>query len=121
MFLSSFLTFYSSSSLFHYLLCCLPFHTHTRPFPPSLSSDVCCGTGTIGLCVADAADSIVGVDIEPAAIADAVRNAELNGCAERCRFVAGKAEDCLKTELQSITGDVVAIVDPPRSGLRLFF
>merc|ERR1719282_531036 len=41
--------------------------------------DVCCGTGTIGLCLADKVKNVVGVDIVADAIRDAQRNAELNG------------------------------------------
>ena len=39
--------------------------------------DVCCGTGTIGLCLAGQAKKVVGVELIPAAVRDARRNAEV--------------------------------------------
>ena len=80
--------------------------------------DVCCGTGTIGLCLADKVRNVVGVDIVADAIRDAQRNAELNGVAN-CAYFTGKAEDILQTILRDIDNkDIVAIVDPPRAGLH---
>lgn len=80
--------------------------------------DVCCGTGTIGLCLADKVRNVVGVDIVADAIRDAQRNAELNGVTN-CAYFTGKAEDILQTILRDIDNkDIVAIVDPPRAGLH---
>ena len=80
--------------------------------------DVCCGTGTIGLCLADKVKNVVGVDIVADAIRDAQRNAELNGVTN-CAYFTGKAEDILQNILRDIDNkDIVAIVDPPRAGLH---
>ena len=80
--------------------------------------DVCCGTGTIGLCLADKVKNVVGVDIVADAIRDAQRNAELNGVTN-CAYFTGKAEDILHNILRDIDNkDIVAIVDPPRAGLH---
>ena len=55
------------------------------------------------------------------AVKDAKSNAELNNI-ENCEFFTGKAEDILPSVLARATGeDIIAIVDPPRAGLRKFF
>lgn len=74
--------------------------------------DLYCGIGTIGLCTADNACELVGVEIVPEAIENAKINAKLNGM-ENARFFAGDAG-----EIESIAkGDFdVIIVDPPRKG-----
>ncbi|XP_052741414.1 tRNA (uracil-5-)-methyltransferase homolog B isoform X2 [Bicyclus anynana] len=81
--------------------------------------DICCGTGTIGLCFAKHCDKVVGLELIAEAVKDAKANAELNQI-ENCEFFAGKAEDILPSVLARVTGDdVVAIVDPPRAGLHM--
>ena len=57
-----------------------------------------------------------GVEIVPAAIEDAKRNAELNGI-ENAEFFVGKAEEVLPREYEEkgIYADVI-VVDPPRKG-----
>ena len=88
--------------------------------------DVCCGTGTIGLCVARVAQGrvrkVVGLELCADAVKDAQLNARSNGF-ERgfARFVSGKAEETISRVLREevAEGDfVVAIVDPPRCGLH---
>jgi len=77
--------------------------------------DLYCGTGTIGLTMADKCKSLIGVEIVPQAIEDAKINAELNGV-ENARFICGDAgfgADELKKE--NLKPDVV-IIDPPRKG-----
>jgi hypothetical protein len=57
--------------------------------------DVCCGTGTIGLCVAASMPSVkkvVGVELCKAAVSDAKRNAELNQQGDTAHFFASAAE-----------------------------
>ena len=110
----------------------------------SVFLDVCCGTGTIGICAAAAgAHRVVGVDVVEAAIRDAEANAIANGlsvfssssstlpssssskAAPSCRFVAAKAEDVMASLLaeEEAAGKdrksrFVAVVDPPRAGLH---
>ena len=57
-----------------------------------------------------------GVEIVPAAIEDAKKNAELNGI-ENAAFYVGKAEEVLpkKYKEEGICADVI-VVDPPRKG-----
>ena len=78
--------------------------------------DVCCGTGTIGLCLADRVKRVVGVELVPEAVRDARSNAARNGVSN-VSFFAGKAEEILNGILRDIDSkDVVAVVDPPRFG-----
>ena len=51
--------------------------------------DVCCGTGTIGLCLANRCKKVFGVDIVEEAIKDARINAERNNV-HNTSWVAGK-------------------------------
>ena len=78
--------------------------------------DLYCGIGTISLFLAQKAKRVYGVEIVPAAIADAKKNAEINEIAN-AEFFVGKAEDILpeKYEKENIYADVI-VVDPPRKG-----
>ena len=105
------------------------------PAPGGVVYDVCCGTGTLGVCAAAVAaaqsagdgaapaSTVLGVDIDAGAIANATENAAANGVTG-ARFVAGKAEDALAGLLSegatttTTTTDAVTIVDPPRAGLH---
>lgn len=74
--------------------------------------DLYCGTGTISLFLAQQAKKVIGVEVVPEAIRNAVRNAELNHI-DNCEFITGKAEDQVD---QMERADVI-VVDPPRKGL----
>lgn len=77
--------------------------------------DLYCGTGTIGLSMANKAKQLIGVEVVASAVADARRNAERNGV-QTARFIcadAGKAAAQLHDE--GIRPDVV-VIDPPRKG-----
>ncbi len=78
--------------------------------------DLYCGIGTISLFLAQRAKKVYGVEIVPAAIEDARRNAELNGI-ENVEFFVGKAEEVLPWAYRErgAYADVV-VVDPPRKG-----
>lgn len=77
--------------------------------------DLYCGTGTIGLTMADTAKKLIGVEIIPSAIENARKNAEKNGIfnAEFICADAGRASKELSE--RGLRPDVV-IVDPPRKG-----
>ncbi|XP_018392572.1 PREDICTED: tRNA (uracil-5-)-methyltransferase homolog A-like isoform X2 [Cyphomyrmex costatus] len=80
--------------------------------------DVCCGTGTIGLCFSKYCGEVLGVEIIPDAIQDAKENAVKNDI-KNCEFFVGKAEDILLPVIQRTTkSNIIAIVDPPRAGLH---
>ncbi|CAG9102898.1 unnamed protein product [Plutella xylostella] len=81
--------------------------------------DICCGTGTIGLCFAKHCNKVLGLELIEEAVKDARANCEHNGVGN-CEFFAGRAEDTLPSVLaRAGGGDVVAIVDPPRAGLHM--
>jgi tRNA (uracil-5-)-methyltransferase len=84
--------------------------------------DICCGTGTIGLCFAKHCKHVYGMEIIPEAIADAKVNAEDNGI-KNSSFASGNADDLIFSMVKqaALTKDdeVVAIVDPPRAGLQV--
>lgn len=82
--------------------------------------DMYCGTGTIGLSMADIAKEIVGVEIVEGAVECARVNAKINGF-ENAKFYAGDAKDIeslfasVEAKHGALDPDVV-ILDPPRKG-----
>jgi len=77
--------------------------------------DAYCGTGTIGLCAASRAKEVVGIELNPEAVKDAIRNAKANGITN-VRFInadAGEVMQQIASEGESV--DVI-ILDPPRTG-----
>lgn len=90
-----------------------------RPTAATTVMDICCGTGTIGLCFAKHCRNVVGVEIVPQAIEDAAYNAQANGVAN-CAFHAGNCDDYIRKFVHDSVdgGDLLAIIDPPRAGLR---
>ena len=78
--------------------------------------DLYCGTGTISLFLAKKAKEVIGVEIVPEAVANAMENARLNGCSN-ARFLEGKAEEVIPELIrkENLHADVV-VVDPPRKG-----
>ena len=73
--------------------------------------DLYCGIGTISLFLAQRARKVYGVEIVPAAIANARENAALNHI-DNAEFFVGKAEEVV---LPGERPDVI-VVDPPRKG-----
>lgn len=77
--------------------------------------DLYCGTGTIGLSMANRAKRIIGAEIVPAAVADAWENARRNGI-QNAEFFCGDAKDAAaRFQKDGIRPDVV-LLDPPRKG-----
>eukprot|EP00735_Rhodelphis_limneticus_P009174 TRINITY_DN258_c0_g1::TRINITY_DN258_c0_g1_i1::g.1622::m.1622 TRINITY_DN258_c0_g1::TRINITY_DN258_c0_g1_i1::g.1622 ORF type:complete len:644 (+),score=106.65,sp/Q8IZ69/TRM2A_HUMAN/31.87/4e-84,tRNA_U5-meth_tr/PF05958.6/9.6e-20,Methyltransf_31/PF13847.1/1.1e-14,Methyltransf_26/PF13659.1/4.4e-09,Methyltransf_18/PF12847.2/1.6e-07,Methyltransf_4/PF02390.12/3.3e+03,Methyltransf_4/PF02390.12/3.3e-07,MTS/PF05175.9/2.5e-06,Methyltransf_25/PF13649.1/3.3e-05,Ubie_methyltran/PF01209.13/0.00019,PCMT/PF01135.14 len=82
--------------------------------------DVCCGTGTIGLTLASRVKKVIGIEMVPSAIEDAKFNAAQNNITN-VQYVCGKAEHVMPNIVRDYldpSDKVVAIVDPPRSGLH---
>lgn len=77
--------------------------------------DLYCGGGGIALSLAGAARKVVGVELNPAAVADAKANAERNGF-KNCEFYCAAVELLLPSLLDMRPEAVV--VDPPRAGLH---
>ena len=84
--------------------------------------DLYCGVGTIGLYCAQKAGYVWGIEAEKSAVADANRNAVLNGIVN-IQFLCGRAEEEIVPLIMRLreerrqTADLV-IVDPPRAGCR---
>ena len=94
--------------------------------------DIYCGTGTIGLWLADKADFVIGIESEKQAVLDANRNAVINGITNAA-YICGRAEDVLPEAIGNGPGEDdphdfsvqlrermrhadVALIDPPRAG-----
>ncbi len=77
--------------------------------------DLYCGVGTIGLSMAHKVKKLIGVEVIPAAVENAKKNAAKNGI-ENAEFLcadAGKAAEMLAEG--GVRPDVV-VIDPPRKG-----
>ena len=74
--------------------------------------DLYCGVGSIGLFLADDVKSVLGIEIVPDGIKDAIHNAEINKI-DNAKFICG---DVGKIIDEVIDGDVL-VVDPPRIGM----
>ena len=84
--------------------------------------DAYCGSGTIGLCAAKDAQNkgigimLLGVERNPAGIADARRNAELNGLIRSAWFMVDDATDYILDAADNNERVDVLSIDPPRAG-----
>ncbi len=77
--------------------------------------DLYCGTGTIGLSMAHEVGQLIGVEVVPAAVEDARRNAKVNGITNARFLCADAAEAAAQLEREGVRPDVV-VLDPPRKG-----
>ena len=76
--------------------------------------DLYCGTGSVGLCIADKGTRLYGVEVVEQAARDAEFNAKLNGI--EAEFAALPTENALDDEyVKNLCPDVIT-VDPPRKG-----
>ncbi|EDO47401.1 predicted protein [Nematostella vectensis] len=82
--------------------------------------DICCGTGSIGLCLAKYVSKVIGVEVIQSAVEDAKQNAIMNGITN-AEYVCGKAEDVFTYKsmkrLRRFT-QCIGIMDPPRAGVH---
>ncbi|XP_023567435.1 tRNA (uracil-5-)-methyltransferase homolog A isoform X3 [Octodon degus] len=80
--------------------------------------DVCCGTGTIGLAVAQKVKRVIGIELSQEAVEDARVNAHANELSN-VEFHCGRAEDLVPALVSRLVSQqLVAILDPPRAGLH---
>ncbi|KAI8990115.1 S-adenosyl-L-methionine-dependent methyltransferase [Pilobolus umbonatus] len=79
--------------------------------------DLCCGTGTIGITMANKVDKVIGIEMIPAAIEDAKLNAAINNISN-VEYYAAKVEDKMDVVIKETNEDVVAVLDPPRNGVH---
>jgi 23S rRNA (uracil1939-C5)-methyltransferase len=79
--------------------------------------DLYSGTGAISLLLARGCRHLYGIEVAPAAVADAVRNARANGI-ENCTFLTGEVRHVLPTLIaEGVRADTV-VADPPRAGFH---
>ena len=77
--------------------------------------DAYCGIGTIGIVASRKAKQVIGVELNPDAVRDAVRNARANKI-DKIRFYQGDAGDFLQKMAANGEKADVVFMDPPRSG-----
>ena len=82
--------------------------------------DAYCGTGTIGLIMADKCKSVLGVEVNKDAIADAKKNAEINGI-KNAEFYAADAGAVMDELAAAGEHFDTVITDPPRAGCSYKF
>ena len=81
--------------------------------------DLYCGTGTIGLFIADKAKEVYGFEVIRSALDDAEKNADLNNI-ENVQFLKANLDTFFKSgQLPNrIPKPDIIIVDPPRAGMH---
>ena len=82
--------------------------------------DAYAGVGTIGMLCADQAREVLSVELNPDAVADARKNAKLNGIGNM-RFICAVATAFLTDMAQAKETADVVIMDPPRAGSTVQF
>ncbi len=88
---------------------------YAGPGEGSLLLDLYCGTGTIGLSMARRAGRLIGVEVEPRAVENAIENAERNGI-NNAEFLCGDAGEAAEELARRGLRPEVVILDPPRKG-----
>lgn len=78
--------------------------------------DLYCGTGTIGLTMADRVSKLIGVEIIDDAVKNAKENAKVNGFSN-AEFFCGDALLIAKKLKDENTKPDVILIDPPRKGM----
>ncbi len=77
--------------------------------------DMYCGTGSIGLSMADKVKQLVGVEIVPQAVENAKINAKKMGY-DNARFICADAKEAAAMLLKENFLPTAVVVDPPRKG-----
>ncbi|MEE1137772.1 MAG: 23S rRNA (uracil(1939)-C(5))-methyltransferase RlmD [Acutalibacteraceae bacterium] len=77
--------------------------------------DAYCGIGTIGLVAAKTAGNVIGVELNPDAVKDAISNAKRNN-SKNARFYCADAGDFMQELAENGERFDVVFMDPPRSG-----
>ncbi|CAF0956084.1 unnamed protein product [Rotaria sordida] len=80
--------------------------------------DICCGTGTIGITLANNVKHVIGIEMNKDAVEDAKRNAQLNNI-NNIDFIAEKIESIIHKLVKKYDQQrLIAILDPPRAGVH---
>lgn len=82
--------------------------------------DAYCGTGTIGIIAASSAKEVIGVELNPDAVRDAVKNVRGNGV-KNMEIYCNDASVFLSEMTDRNTPVDVVFMDPPRSGSTEIF
>lgn len=82
--------------------------------------DAYCGTGTIGLFMADCVKSVIGVEVNGDAVLNAKENAEINGIAN-AKFYSFDAGLFMEQYVKAGNSVDIVITDPPRAGCSIQF
>ena len=77
--------------------------------------DAYCGTGTIGMVLADQAKEVIGVELNKDAVKDARINAKVNGVKNISFYEKDAGQFLVQVAEQNAKIDVV-VMDPPRTG-----
>ena len=77
--------------------------------------DAYCGTGTIGLCAAEGARRLIGVELNADAVRDARENARRNGVTNAAFYCEDAGRFMTRLAREGHAPDVVCM-DPPRAG-----
>ncbi|SYZ74336.1 RNA methyltransferase, TrmA family [Candidatus Zixiibacteriota bacterium] len=88
-----------------------------EPSKDDLMLDLYCGAGTIGICAAGRVGSVIGVELEPAAIRAARENADLNNIGNIV-FHIDSVQNILMQKRGIFDSASCAVIDPPRAGLH---
>ena len=81
--------------------------------------DICCGTGIIGIFLANHCDKVYSIDSSQININDAIENSKNNDI-ENIEFICNTAEKALPILLSKedfFDKEVIAIINPPRKGV----
>lgn len=82
--------------------------------------DAYSGIGTISLFLSQKAKRVIGIEVVPDAVEDAIKNAHRNNI-ENVEFIEGEAEKVMpKLYKEGLRPDVI-VVDPPRKGCEVDF
>lgn len=82
--------------------------------PGVMVLDLFCGIGAIGICAAQRAGKVIGIEISPESVVDARENIKLNGI-KNMEVLQGDVAQVLQNHL-GVSPDLI-FVDPPRVGL----
>ncbi len=77
--------------------------------------DLYCGAGTVGLSMASGVKRLIGVEVIPEAVENAIANAKRNGVGN-AEFIVGDASDIAEKLAKRGERPDVVTVDPPRKG-----
>lgn len=83
--------------------------------PNDIVLDMYCGIGTIGMSLAHQVKEVIGVEINPRSIQDAINNAKMNHISN-IHFISKDASVFMQEYARQNKKADVVILDPPRSG-----